>query len=190
MKPSCYNLFLHTIAAPVLTAYYLPQILFKGKYHNSLLGKLGKLPSDFIPERLASPRLWFHAVSVGEVVALGPLVKAVKVLIPDAAVIISTGTETGQQKARNLSQKRTASSTCRWISRSSSSRLWKNPTDLFVLMETELWPNLIHILKARGTKIALANGRFPTGPSRDTNDCGASFLPPLRRSTFFSCLPK
>jgi 3-deoxy-D-manno-octulosonic-acid transferase len=156
-----YNLFLHTIAAPVLAAYYLPQILLKGKYHKSLLGKLGKLPSDFAPERLSRPRLWFHAVSVGEVVALGPLVKAIRELIPSAAVIISTGTETGQQKARELIEEADG-----FFYLPLDFPEFVKPVveriqpDLFVLMETELWPNLIHILKARDAKIALANGRI------------------------------
>jgi 3-deoxy-D-manno-octulosonic-acid transferase len=161
MSLLAYNLFLHAIAAPVLAAYYLPQILFKGKYHKSLLGKLGKLPSDFIPEIFARPRLWFHAVSVGEVVALGPLVKAIRERVPDAAVIISTGTETGQQKARELIEEADG-----LLYLPLDFPEFVKPVveriqpDLFVLMETELWPNLIVILKTHGARIALANGRI------------------------------
>ncbi len=161
MSLFAYNLFLHTLAAPVLAAYYLPQILFRGKYRNSLMGKLGRLSSDFVPEPLSRPRIWFHAVSVGEVVALGPLIKAVKDLIPVASIIVSTGTETGQQKARELIREADGflylPLDFPGFLKPIVSRI---KPDLFVLMETELWPNLIDILKENGATIALANGRI------------------------------
>ena len=99
MNRFVYNIFLHTLVAPFLAAYYLPRVVLGKKYRHSLQGKLGRLPAHFIPEGLPKPRVWFHAVSVGEVTALGPLVKAFKVLRPSASVIVSTGTETGQDKS-------------------------------------------------------------------------------------------
>lgn len=161
MNLLAYNLLLHAIAAPVVAAYYLPQILLKGKYGGSLTGKLGKLPSDFVPEALGRPRIWFHAVSVGEVVALGPVIKATKALLPNAAVIVSTGTETGQQKARELIREADG-----FLYLPLDFPGFLKPIvgrikpDLFVLMETELWPNLVNILKAGGAVIALVNGRI------------------------------
>ena len=101
MNRLLYNVLLHSVAAPFLAALYTPQILFGRKYRRSVYGKLGRLPGDFDPERLPRPRVWFHAVSVGEVKALEPLVKALKTFEPDAATLISTGTETGQDTARS-----------------------------------------------------------------------------------------
>jgi 3-deoxy-D-manno-octulosonic-acid transferase len=161
MNLLAYNLFLHTVAAPVLAAYYAPQIVFKGKYRNSLSGKLGKVPADFPMRPLRRPRIWFHAVSVGEVTALNPLVQAVKALVPHGSVIVSTGTETGQQKARELIKDADG-----FLYMPLDFPEFLNPViktvdpDLFVLMETELWPNLIHLLKHRGTMLAIANGRI------------------------------
>ncbi len=161
MNLLAYNLFLHTVAAPVLAAYYAPQIVFKGKYRNSISGKLGKIPADFPMRPLRRPRIWFHAVSVGEVTALNPLVQAVKALVPHGSVIVSTGTETGQQKARELIKDADG-----FLYMPLDFPEFLNPViktvdpDLFVLMETELWPNLIHLLKHRGTMLAIANGRI------------------------------
>jgi 3-deoxy-D-manno-octulosonic-acid transferase len=161
MNLLAYNLFLHTVAAPVLAAYYAPQIVFKGKYRNSLSGKLGKVPADFPMRPLRRPRIWFHAVSVGEVTALNPLVQAVKEFVPHGSVIVSTGTETGQQKARELIKDADG-----FLYMPLDFPEFLNPViktvdpDLFVLMETELWPNLIHLLKHRGTMLAIANGRI------------------------------
>jgi 3-deoxy-D-manno-octulosonic-acid transferase len=144
-----------------LAAYYAPKILLRGKYHLSLKGKLGRLNEDFEPEKLARPRVWFHAVSVGEVVALAPLVREVKALFPTAAIIVSTGTETGQDRARNAIPEADG-----FLYLPLDFPAFVDPVvqritpDLFVLMETELWPNLIHSLKSVGASVALANGRI------------------------------
>ena len=65
----------------------------------SFLPRLGlKLPEGPLPA--GSPRLWLHGVSVGEIQAAIPLVAELRTLLPGAAFIISTGTETGQMLAR------------------------------------------------------------------------------------------
>lgn len=161
MTHLAYNLILHTLVGPFLVLYYGPKIAFQGKYSRSLWGKLGRTPQDFVPERLHNPRVWFHAVSVGEVVALSPMVKAMKSHLPHVSVIVSTGTETGQDKARDLITDADGffylPLDFPWLIRP---LVHRTKPDLFVLMETELWPNLIHCLKNQGTIIALANGRI------------------------------
>jgi 3-deoxy-D-manno-octulosonic-acid transferase len=156
-----YNLLLHTAAPPVLALYYLPRVLWGGKYRGSLAGKLGRLTEATLPQTLARPVVWFHAVSVGEAVALSPMARQFKNQAPHWSVVVSTGTETGQAKAREsmpfadgflylpLDFPASVAPVIRSIR-----------PQLFVLMETELWPNLIRILKQSGAKIALANGRI------------------------------
>ncbi len=161
MNRFVYNIILHTLVAPFLAAYYLPRVVLGGKYRHSLQGKLGRLPADFVPERLPKPRVWFHAVSVGEATALGPLVKAFKKLRPTAAVIVSTGTETGQDRAReSISDVDGFFYLPLDFPAFVNSVVTRIQPDLFVLMETELWPNLIHSIKCSGATIALANGRI------------------------------
>ncbi len=144
-----------------LTIYYLPRILFGGKYSRSISGKLGKLPQELAPELLPRPIAWFHAVSVGEAVALAPIIKYFKRLAPEISVLVSTGTETGQDKARDL-----INDAAGFFYLPLDFPEFVDPVvnkirpDLFVLLETELWPNLIHSLKNKGCKIALANGRI------------------------------
>lgn len=161
MSGLLYNVVLHTVAAPALVVYYLPRVVFAGKYRRSLWGKFGRLPSDFPEHELPRPRLWFHAVSVGEVVALAPLVQAIRELLPAVSIVVSTGTETGQDKARQV-----IPDAAGWFYLPLDFPAFVNRVvaqidpDLFVLMETELWPNLIASLKSRAAKIALANGRI------------------------------
>ncbi|MBM3301786.1 MAG: 3-deoxy-D-manno-octulosonic acid transferase, partial [Deltaproteobacteria bacterium] len=155
-----YNIFLHTVVAPFLLVYYSPRIIFGGKYRESLGGKLGRLPCELDVDRLSRPRIWFHAVSVGEAVALQPLARAVRERVPEASIVVSTGTETGQQKARDSIPEADG-----FFFLPLDFPALVNPVvdrispDLFVLMETELWPNLIHAVKRSGAAIALANGR-------------------------------
>lgn len=156
-----YNVFLHTLVGPFLAVYYAPKVLLGKKYRLSLGGKLGKLAPEFAPERLPRPRVWFHAVSVGEVVALGPLVREVKALCPAASIVVSTGTETGQEKAHSAIPEADG-----FLYLPLDFPAFVDPVvrliapDLFVLMETELWPNLIHSLKKTRARVALANGRI------------------------------
>jgi 3-deoxy-D-manno-octulosonic-acid transferase len=156
-----YNLILHTLVAPFLAAYYFPRIVLGRKYRHSLSGKLGRLPADFVPEGLPKPRVWFHAVSVGEVTALGPLVKAFKEIRPQASIIVSTGTETGQDRAHeSIGDAEGFFYLPLDFPNFVNSVVKRIQPDLFVLMETELWPNLIHSIKGSGATIVLANGRI------------------------------
>lgn len=156
-----YNAFLHSLAAPFLFLYYGPKILLKGKYRNSLSGKLGSLPAGFQPENLPHPRVWFHAVSVGEVQALGPVIQETMQLVPSASCLVSTGTETGQATARSILTQVSGIFFLPLDFPWSINRVVERiRPDLFILMETELWPNLIHTLKRYGTRIILANGRI------------------------------
>ncbi len=186
MNRLLYNLLLHTVVAPFLAAYYVPRILFTGKYRRSLGGKLGRLPADFQPERLKRPRIWFHAVSVGEAVALAPLVAAMAELIPQAGIVISTGTETGQAKAAESIPGADGLFYLPLDFPSFVNRVvGRIRPDLFVLMETELWPNLIHSLKAGGAKVALANGRISDRSFPRYKRLRNFFAPTLRQMDLF-----
>jgi 3-deoxy-D-manno-octulosonic-acid transferase len=113
------------------------------------------------PERAGdAPCLWLHAVSVGEVNLLAPLIERWERLHPDWEIVVSTTTRTGFE----LASKRYAPRTVfycpldfTWAVRRAISAL--RPT-LLVLTELELWPNLIRTAHARGIKIAIVNGRL------------------------------
>jgi 3-deoxy-D-manno-octulosonic-acid transferase len=186
MNRILYNLLLHTVVAPFLAAYYVPRIVFTGKYRRSLGGKLGRLPADFRPEHLKRPRIWFHAVSVGEVVALAPLVAATAELVPQAGIVISTGTETGQVKAAESIRGTDGLFYLPLDFPSFVNRVVDRiQPDLFVLMETELWPNLIHSLKASGARVALANGRISDRSFPRYRRLRSFFAPTLRQIDLF-----
>ena len=127
----------------------------------SFLPRLGlKLPDG--PPPPGSPRLWLHGVSVGEIQAAIPLVRELKTLLPQAAFIISTGTETGQMLARKHFSPLGAL-VCYfpldipWAVRRYLDYLHPQ---VFIGLESEIWPNFLNMAHQRGIRLALVNGRL------------------------------
>ncbi|MDA8124659.1 MAG: 3-deoxy-D-manno-octulosonic acid transferase, partial [Deltaproteobacteria bacterium] len=159
MWSGLYNALL-VAAAFIGVPYYGVRMLLTGKYRQSLGPKFGRrLPEA--ASREGSPRIWVHAVSVGEVTAAAPIVASLRARFPGACIVLSTSTETGQEMARKLVPAASAhiyyplDIPC--VVRKAIDRV--NP-DVFVPVETELWPNFIRICRERGTRIVMANGRL------------------------------
>ncbi len=108
------------------------------------------------------PRLWVHGVSVGEILTAGPLVEELMKLLPRAGFIITTGTENGQALARRQFAPLGAY-VCYfpldvpWAVRRYLNRL---RPDVFIALESELWPNFLLSAKRRGVRLALLNARL------------------------------
>jgi 3-deoxy-D-manno-octulosonic-acid transferase len=144
-------------------ALALPWFLWKGratgKYFRTFRERMGRLP---VYLNLDGDRsIWVHAVSVGEVKAVRPLIPALKERFPRHRVYLSTTTMTGnavaQKSVHGMDGLFYAPFDLRGPVRKVLATL--NPAVL-LLVETEIWPNLIHEAHARGTRIALVNGRI------------------------------
>ncbi|MEO6212781.1 MAG: 3-deoxy-D-manno-octulosonic acid transferase [Vicinamibacterales bacterium] len=143
----------------VMSPYLLYQAVRYRKYVASLPQRLGILPVSFNLD--ADESIWIHAVSVGEVLTARALLPQLREQYPRLRIFLSTTTMTGQQIARNNLQyvdevfffpfdfgfivRRTL-------------RLVK--PRLFVMMETEIWPNLLRACHEAGVKTMLVNGRI------------------------------
>ena len=107
--------------------------------------------------------LWVHAVSMGEVLAIVPLVSAIHKAYPALKIIISTVTETGREAVENrlmgIAQHCYLPLDWPWTVRRFIRRV--RPKS-FIVIETELWPNLLKELRAKGISAALVNGRMST----------------------------
>lgn len=151
-----YNLVL-LILSPLIAVFILYRIFISGKSRKSWRQQMGnvKLPDEIV----CKDKIWIHAVSVGESVASAAVVSELKSMLPDAAVVVSTTTETGQEMARKSIKDADAFfyypfDLIPFVSRSINAVGPK----VFASTDTEIWPNFRHIARKKGVKTAMING--------------------------------
>jgi 3-deoxy-D-manno-octulosonic-acid transferase len=143
----------------VASPYLCYQAIRYQKYVGSLSQRLGFLPVSFNLD--GEPSIWIHAVSVGEVLTARALIPDLRRLYPRLRLFLSTTTMAGQQLAKRnvpgvdavfyfpfdwaLIVRRTL-------------RLVR--PKLFIMMETEIWPNLLRECRRAGVRTMLLNGRI------------------------------
>jgi 3-deoxy-D-manno-octulosonic-acid transferase len=110
---------------------------------------------------VGSPSLWVHAVSLGEVSAAAPLVRALRARYPQFPLILTTATPTGRARARALFG---TSVTVRYLPYDTPGSvrrfLARCRPRIGIVMETELWPNLFRQCLRRGIPMMLASARL------------------------------
>lgn len=153
-----YSLLL-TIGFLVLLPRFAIDALRTRKYVTGLGQRLGNIPNLAASDRRV---IWLHCVSVGETEAARPLVRALRERFPSARLVVSTTTVTGQQVARKAFAEDAAAIfyfpiDWGWTVRRVLGTL--NPS-LVLIMETELWPNLLRECRHRSIPVALINGRI------------------------------
>src|SRR4029077_17077900 len=79
--------------------FWLYQILRHGKYWRGFSERMGRVP-DRLRSASGQGVIWIHAVSVGEVLAVGGLVGQMRRQFPECRVVVSTTTDSGQELAR------------------------------------------------------------------------------------------
>lgn len=152
-----YNILL-ILATPIILCI----LLAKKRCRRGLLDRFGlRIKPVLEPSGERRPLIWIHAVSLGEVVAVTPLVKALQRNHPDHRLIVSTVTETGreavEQRLAGIAEHRYAPLDVPWaVARAIA--CWQPA--LYVFVETELWPNLLWRLRDRGIPAILVNGRL------------------------------
>ncbi len=140
---------------------YLPVLFLRGKWHKDFGTRFGRIPQEIRSQRGDAPAIWFHAVSVGEVMAVMDLIKQTRRLIPDVRLVLSTVTPTGHALAQSR-----LGDICLVIyaplDLGPAVRAYIDMIDpkLYVSAETEIWPNLISRLKDRGVPVVICNGRL------------------------------
>lgn len=149
-----YNALL-VIASPVILAI----LLAKPRCRQGLPQRFGFSALPISPD--ARPLVWVHAVSLGEVVAITPLVKELHRRHPDHRFVVSTATETGrdavEQRLAGIAEHLYAPLDFPW---SVSRTVAQLRPALYVFIETELWPNLLRHLSGLGVPTIMVNGRF------------------------------
>src|SRR4030095_5006571 len=153
------SILLPLVAFVLASPYFVYQAIRYKKYIGSLRQRLGFLPISFNFDGEES--IWIHAVSVGEALTARALAADLKARYPRLRLFLSTTTIAGQQVARR--------------SLSNVDAVFYFPFDwtfivrrtlklvkprLFVMMETEIWPNLLRECRRSGVKTVVINGRI------------------------------
>ena len=151
--------FLLAVAFALSAPFYLWKGRGTGKYLRTLADRMGRMPEGLPPA--GGPSIWIHAVSVGEVLAARVLVRPLKARFPGHRVFVSTTTLTGNAVARDTLRGADGVFFAPFDFTGPVVRVLDrlNPA-LLVLVETEIWPNLIHHARRRGARIAMINGRI------------------------------
>lgn len=111
--------------------------------------------------------IWIHAVSVGEVNAAIPFLRKLKAAYPDIPVILSTITDTGQKVARQKAPEGTHLVYLPFDLRIILKRCFEKVRPrLFIVMETELWPNIFRVAAERSIPVIIMNGRISERSSK------------------------
>ena len=153
-----YDLLL-VVASPVILAI----LLSKKRCRSGLSQRLGRLPKSLAEECRDGKTLWVHAVSMGEANAVIPLVQELKRRYPDQRIVVSTVTETGretvQRHLEGLAQHLYFPLDFPVVIRKALKVVQPR---LFLVVETELWPNFLREAARRRIPCVLVNGRLST----------------------------
>jgi 3-deoxy-D-manno-octulosonic-acid transferase len=173
-----YNLAL-TCSWPILGGYYALRVRLGRKYQRSYRQRMGWRLPTWGP---GAPTVWFHALSVGETHSVAPLIRSLKECYPHINVVFSSATETGQQAAsRQLSP---------WVACffylphdfpwAVTELVRQLRPSLFILVETDIWPNLLWALRRRGIPRILVNARLSPRSFQHLRRIRVLFGPVLR----------
>jgi 3-deoxy-D-manno-octulosonic-acid transferase len=147
------------ILAVVLSPWFLYQAFRYRKYVGSVGQRMGVLPVSFNLD--GDESIWIHAVSVGEALTVRALLPDLRRQYPDLKIFLSTTTMTGQQIAR---ERLTGLDAVFYFP--FDLPVFVNRTlrlvrpRLFIMMETEIWPNLLRACRRTGVKTLMVNGRI------------------------------
>ena len=163
-----YSALLLTVS-PILIYRRIRHGKYRGGWREKLTGSLSRR----FPDRRC---IWFHAVSVGEVLQLQKVLDETQARFPDAELFITTTTDTGYDVAQTKYPQHTVSYFPLDFTWGVSRALASVKPDLVVLVELELWPNFVFQCHRKQIPLALINGRIGEKSFR-----GYSRVKPLMR---------
>ncbi len=128
-----------------------------------------------------APLVWVHAVSLGETRAAAILLEALRQRLPAMRLLLTHGTATGRAEGARLLRAGDAQVWQPWDTPAAVRRFLHHfRPDLGVLMETEVWPNLVLECAAQGVPLALANARLSAKSLRGAERAGWLMRPAYR----------
>ena len=183
-----YNIF-QIISVILVSPLLLVKAIISPKYRGRVLLRLGfglEELTQKLPE--GGKRIWVHALSVGEVLSAQPLVRELRSAYPDISIIFSASTKTGEELSRDVMAQEVDLFVPFPFDLYNVTRKFINciGADLFILIETDFWPNFLHILAGKNTPAILVNGRISQSSYARYQRFRFIFLPMFRIFKFIS----
>jgi 3-deoxy-D-manno-octulosonic-acid transferase len=171
---------LYTIALRLALPLILLRLWWRGRrepgYLEGIEERFG-LYSGPRPEKV----VWVHAVSVGEARAAAPLVRALKEALPDHAVVMTGTTAAGRQTIKQVYGESVIPTFLPYdYPESVRSFLERFRPTVGILMETEIWPNLLSACTTYGVPVVLANARMSEKSARGYRRWRSLMAPAIR----------
>ena len=175
--------FLYTLLYALLLPAFILRLWLRGRlnpgYRRRVRERFG-----IIPHRPTPGGLWVHAVSVGETLAAEPFIRRFQQRYPDVSVIVTTTTPTGSEQVKRLF----GESVFHMFLPYDLPPFWQRFLNtlrpgLLVVMETELWPNLMAACEQRHLPVILANARLSEKSAQGYAKFSAITEPMLQRLT-------
>jgi 3-deoxy-D-manno-octulosonic-acid transferase len=159
--------YLYSALFYALMPFILVRMLLRSRsapaYKERLAERLGFFPTpeDWGTRQTDGRTIWVHAVSVGETLAAAPLIENLLQRYPQYSLVVTTTTPTGSERVKALFGERVFHVYAPWDMPGAVKRFVnKIRPALLLIMETELWPNMLHYAHAAGCRIVLANARL------------------------------
>ncbi len=191
----------HSVIKPIMLIVYNALILLfsplllvvmglaslHGKYRSRIPARLGFALAPRLGGTIGTEAetIWVHALSVGEVTSAGPLLCALRAALPEAHIVLSVATRSGEEVAREQ-----LAGCCHAIIAapydlypSLAAFIRQIKPRVFILVETDFWPNWLHLLARRGIPTYLVNGRISERSFARYRRAACFFVPMFRSFT-------
>lgn len=151
--------YIYSLLFYIALPYFFLRLLWRSRktpaYRERLLERLGYVPYLF------NQCIWIHAVSLGETNAAVPFIKAIKTKHPDLPILVTNMTPTGSARVKAVFGNTVNQAYIPYDVPDAVSRFLDRVNPIVcVIMETELWPNLIAECSTRNIPLMIANARL------------------------------
>jgi 3-deoxy-D-manno-octulosonic-acid transferase len=153
-----YNL-LSLLALLGVIPYHLYRSLSRGR-RTAFAERFGFIPAADLAKVHGCGTIWIHAVSVGETLAVRPLLTALKERYPGKKLVVSNVTETGREMALKLKEPDLCIYFPFDFGFAVRRALRHISPELVIVVETEIWPNFMKVVTDQGKPAVLVNGRI------------------------------
>lgn len=148
------------LLAPLIVVHHAWRTIRRGFPLGGFTERFGWVACQDAPLKSRRITVWVHGVSVGEVLAVKPLLRRLKEEFPDSHLVVSTVTATGRAVAHGLPAADQIIYFPLDLPPFINLALERVAPDLVIIAETELWPNFLRAVRRRGIPSILVNGRI------------------------------